>query len=56
MGVDQIPLYLLQNQKQHHEYQRLHGRDHQQHERAHDTPDERTNNGDQRRHRDEAPY
>ena len=56
MGVDQVPLHLLQDQEQHHEHQRLHGRDHQQHERAHDAPDERAHDGDQRRHRDEAPH
>ena len=56
MGVDEVPLHLLEDQEQHHERQRLHGRDHQEQERTHRAPDERAHDGDQGRHGDEAPH
>ena len=46
MGIDEVPLHLLEHQEQCHKDQRLHGGDHQQQKRTHNAPDEGAHDGD----------
>ena len=56
MGVDEISLHLLQDQKQHHEHQGLPGVRHGDEQRAHAAADEGAHNGDEGRQGNEDPH